>query len=162
MVRFVDPRYHPSCIDAMVLDRTGSPDDAVVDKILTLAEGGTKISLYLPHSVKVEIEHPNTPADTKQRASGLIYTEPVTLTEAEKRLHHDIRELLRGNAKLGKHDRDAFHVVEASKYGSYFITNDERILKNRQELTKRLGLDVVTPTEFLERYRDAERRYPDA
>jgi predicted nucleic acid-binding protein len=51
-------------------------------------------------------------------------------------------------------------VVEASKYGSYFITNDARIIKNRDEITKRLNLDVVTPTEFLERYYEAERLYP--
>jgi predicted nucleic acid-binding protein len=143
----------------MILDRTGGAEDAVVDEILALAES-LEISLYLPHSVKSEIEHPNTPAETKRRAAELIYTEPVTLTHSEKQQHQDIQTLLRGNAQPGQHARDAFHVVEATKYGKYFITNDRRILKHGDEITKGLGIDVVTPTEFLERFKDAERRSP--
>ena len=160
MSRFVDPRYHPSCIDAMILDRRGDSEDQVVEEILALAED-LRISLYIPHSVKSEIEHPNTPAETKQRASGLLFTNPVTLTERETQTVLKIQAMLQGNAQPGKHHRDAFHVVEAAKYGSYFITNDGRILKNRGALTEILGVDVVTPTEFLERFRDAERRCPD-
>jgi hypothetical protein len=143
----------------MILDRKGDSEDQVVDEILALAED-LKISLYLPHSVKSEIEHPNTPAETKKRAAGLIYTQPVTLTEPEIQRLQKIQAMLQGDARPGKHHRDAFHVVEAAKYGSYFITNDGRILNHRGALTAILGVDVVTPTEFLERFRDAERRYP--
>lgn len=143
----------------MVLDLMGGPGDAAVEEILALHDGG-KVTLLLPYSVKSEIEHPHTPTATKKRAAGFIYTEPVSRTPDELRRHDEIRDLLRGKAQPGKHAKDAFHVVEASKYGSYFVTRDERIIKNRDEIRKRLGLDVVTPEEFLDRYRDAERRFP--
>jgi predicted nucleic acid-binding protein len=160
MARRIDPRIHNNFLDAHVLDRTGGPDDALVDEILVLARS-LKISLMLPHSVKAEIEHPNTPAEVKRRALGLIYTERVSLTESERALHRQAREIVRGNARPGKHDRDAFHVVEAEKYGGgYFVTNDARLLKKRAELERVLAIAIVTPTEFLQAYRrfEAERR----
>lgn len=156
MVRRIDPHYCNNFVDAHVLDRTGTPEDQVVDQILSLAMDG-KFTLLLPHSVKDEIEHPNTPPEVKRRALGLIFTEPVTLTEPERETHRKARELLRGNAKPGKHDQDAFHVVESAKYGGgYFITNDQRILKKQPELTKLVGIAIVTPTEFLDLYRRYE------
>jgi hypothetical protein len=76
---------------------------------------------------------------------------PVTLTDAERKLHQDIRDLLRGNATAGKHDRDAYHVVEASKYGGFFVTLDDRIIRKRPQIRQRIGqgFDVVTPLELL-------------
>jgi len=71
---------------------------------------------------------------------------------------------MRGNAAPGKHDADAFHVVEAAKYGGrHFITNDTRILRKKAEISELTGIDVVTPTEFLARYDafDAEHRGGD-
>ncbi len=100
MAQRIDPRYFPSLIDANVLDRLGGPDDAVVDQILALAEDH-KISLMLPHSVKAEIDHPNTPADVKQRALPFIYTMPVSLTPGEVQRHRQVRDLVRGSASLG-------------------------------------------------------------
>jgi hypothetical protein len=153
MAQRIDPRYFPSLIDANVLDRLGGPDDAVVDQILALAEE-LKIDLKLPHSVKTEIDHPNTPADVKQRALQLIYTVPVSLTPGEVELQQQARDLVRGNAKPGQHDRDAYHIVEAAKYGGYFITRDRRLLKKRSEIAGLLGAGfvIVTPSEFLEAY----------
>ncbi len=155
MAQRIDPRFFNTLLDAHVLDRTGGPDDAVVDEILGLDE----LTLILPHSVKSEIEHPNTPADVKRRALGLIYTLPVSLTPPEQELHQRVRTIVRGNAKPGKHDRDAFHLVESHKHGGgYFITNDERLLTKRAELAQVLRrLKIVTPTEFLETYRRFER-----
>ena len=122
MAQRIDPRIFNTLLDAHVLDRTGGPDDAAVDEILGLDE----LTLILPHSVKSEIEHPNTPADVKRRALGLIYTLPVSLTPPEQELHQRVRTIVRGNAKPGKHDRDAFHLVEIHKHGGvYFITIDE-------------------------------------
>ncbi len=157
MAQRIDPRYFNSLIDANVLDQLGGPDDAVVDQILALAED-CKVSLMLPHSVKAEIEHPNTPADVKQRALPFIYTEPVSLTAAEVQRHQQVRDLVRGNAKPGKHDRDADHMVEAAKYGGYFITRDQRLIRKRSEITRVLGqgFAIVTPMEFLEMYQQFE------
>ena len=153
MAQRIDPRYFPSLIDANVLDRLGGPDDADVDQILALAED-LKISLMMPHSVKAEIDHPNTPADVKQRALPFFYTMPVSLTPGEVERHQQVRDLVRGDAKPGKHDRDAYHMVEAAKYGGYFITRDDRLLKKRSEIARLLGAGfvIVTPTEFLEAY----------
>ncbi len=157
MAQRIDPRYFNSLIDANVLDRLGGPDDAIVEEILSLYDD-EKVTLLLPHSVKTEIEHPNTPADVKRRALPFIYTEPVSLTPAEVQRHQQVRDLVRGNARPGKHDRDAYHMVEAAKYGGYFVTRDRRLIKKRSEVAQVLGqgFAIVTPTEFLDAYRRFE------
>ena len=65
----LDPRYSNNFIDANVLDRTGGPEDGAVNDILRLRDDGA-FTVLLPHSVKAEIEHPNTPAEVKRRAGG--------------------------------------------------------------------------------------------
>jgi predicted nucleic acid-binding protein len=159
MAHRIDPRYCDSLIDANVLDRLGSSEDAIVDDILALEERG-KIALLLPHSVKAEIEHPKTPAPVKKRAAEIIYTKQVSLTQPELTLHVQVRSLVQGNAKPGKHDRDAYHLVEAAKYGGYFITRDERLIRKREEIAQLLGQSfaIVTPTEFLELYKQYEKQ----
>lgn len=64
---------------------------------------------------------------------------------------HDFSE----TAQPGKHERDAYHMVEAAKYGGYFITRDARLLKKRLEVARLLGAGfaIVTPPEFLEAYK---------
>jgi predicted nucleic acid-binding protein len=159
MARRIDPRLINSLIDANVLDRVGGPEDTVVDQVLTLHEDG-KILLMLPHSVKAEIEHPNTPPEVKRRALALIYTKSVSLTPAEVERHQKVRKLVRGNARAGRHDRDAYHMVGAAKYGGYFITRDERLIRKRSEIAGLLGqgFAIVTPTEFLEIYERLEEQ----
>jgi len=68
--------------------------------------------------------------------------------------------LIQGNAKLGQHAKDAFHLVESAKYGGrFFITNDERLLKKVDEIWKMLlPLRVLKPTDFLEAYYQAKAR----
>ena len=131
----------------------GSPDDSCVEEILSLADEG-KFTLSLPHSVKSEIEHPNTPTYVKRRAANLSYTIPVQLTPPEIIQHQKVRSILQGNAKPGKHDRDAYHIVECAKCGGgYFITNDSRILQKGPEITTLLQMVIVTPAKFLSLYR---------
>ncbi len=149
MAKRIDPRYFNTLIDANVLDRLGDADDEAVDEMLSL-HGNGKITLMLPHSVKHEIEDPNTPAEVKARAMRIIYTDPVTLTPNEVELHRRMRDLMQGNALPGTHDRDAYHVVEAGKYGGYFVTRDARLLKKGREVH---ALEVVSPTEFMRMYR---------
>lgn len=138
-------------IDAHVPDRVNDEEDEIVDRILELSGDG-KFQVLLPYSVKAEIEHPHTPAIVKRRAMSLIYTEEVALTEQELAMHSQIREIMRGNAKPGKHDADAYHIVESAKYGRYFITNDQRILQKRGEIADLLQIVIVTPREFLDAY----------
>jgi predicted nucleic acid-binding protein len=139
-------------IDANVLDRTGKPEDAAVDKILKLAEEG-KITLLLPYSVQREIARSNTPADVKRRAGRLIFSMEVQLTPQENATHKRIRELVQGNAKAGQHAADAFHIVESAKNGGrHFITNDQRLLKKAHEIWDALLIRVVSPTDFVADY----------
>ena len=144
----MNPLIGSNFIDANVLDRTGGPEDAAVDTILEMKWEGV-FTLLLPYSVKAEIEHPNTPADVKQRAAGLIYSIPVQLTPAEVATHQRVRALIQGNAKPGQHANDAFHLVESAKYGRCFITNDGRLLKKAGEIFALLQLRVIKPTVFL-------------
>jgi hypothetical protein len=150
--RILDPRYGNNHIDAHFLDTVEGTEQEAVERILALYRQ-RKFTLVLPYSVKAEIEHENTPEHVKTRARELIFTEPVELTQPELELVGRSRDLMRGNAAPGKHDADAFHVVEAAKYGDrHFITNDKRILSKKAEISELAGIDVVTPTEFLERY----------
>jgi predicted nucleic acid-binding protein len=146
-----DPRYFLNFLDANALDLTDSPEDAAIEEILRLAEAGD-FELYLPYSVKDEIAHPNTPAEIKRKAQSLPFSEPVQLTEPERAKHRKIATLLQGNAKEGQHAKDAFHVVESSKYGKHFITNDKRLLKNAPAIWQELQIRILKPSEFIADY----------
>ncbi|KWT64140.1 hypothetical protein APY04_3404 [Hyphomicrobium sulfonivorans] len=60
---------------------------------------------------------------------------------------------MQGNAAPGRHAADASHISEASETGcAYFITNDKRILRKRDELASVLPatLAIVDLNEFFE------------
>jgi hypothetical protein len=104
----IDPHYGNSFIDANFFDRTGSAEDAAVDQILKWAEDLEEdLSLLLPYSVQAEIEHPNTPAEVKRKARGLIFSYKVELTAPEREKHAKIAALIQGNANAGQHANDA-------------------------------------------------------
>ncbi len=149
MARKIDPRYSHTFVDVPVLHRKGDAEDAVVDELLETAFE-LRVMLHLTYSVKDEIAHPNTPDYVKKRAHRLIYSVPVQLTQGEKELHQKVRKIVQGNAKAGKHDADAFHLVESQKYSAgHFLTNDKRLLKKKAEIRNLLNMEIVTPTEFL-------------
>jgi hypothetical protein len=78
---------------------------------------------------------------------------PVELTAPELATHERIGALVRGNAEPEQHARDAFHLVEAAKYGGrHFITNDKRLLKKASQIWTELLLRVLTAQEFVEEY----------
>lgn len=161
MGHVIDPRRTNNLIDANALHRTGGPQDAALDKILHHV-ANDELPLVLPYSVQNELKHPNTPQDVKQRAMGLIFSIEVELTPHERQQHADVQAILKGNAKSGKHDWDAFHVVESAKYGGYFLTNDKRILSKRGEIAAVLpGQRIVTPEEFLQTYEKFEAECPE-
>jgi hypothetical protein len=103
--------------------------------------------------VNQELRHAHTPAYVKNRAANLIYTEQVELTDDERETHEKVRALIQGNAKPGQHDSDAFHLVESAKYGSHFITNDQRLLKKANEIWELLHLKVLLPSRWLTAYK---------
>ena len=150
-----DPRYFNTLIDATFLHSTGGPEGTAVNEIQKLHDNGDCL-LLLAHSVRAEIEHHKTPAEVKRRAARFIYSRPVQLTAPEQATHARFRALMQGNAKPGKHAKDAFHLVESAKYGLFFITSDTRLLKKADEIYVMLPpFRVVKPTSFLEAYYQA-------
>jgi len=146
----LDPRVGNNFLDANALDDTGGTETAAMDEILRMRWGN--FLLLLPHSVKAEIAHPNTPDAVKRRSKEFVYSTPVELTAAELDTHNEIRTLIRGNAQPGQHDKDAFHLVESAKYGRHFITNDGRLLRKAEEIWAVLHIKVLKPSEFLAAY----------
>lgn len=148
----LNPRFGNNFLDCNALDRTDPVEDAAVDEILRLHEDPDNFTLLLPHSVKAEIEHPNTPAEKKRLAQNFIFSMPVNLTGPELTRLQNVRALIQGNANPGRHDKDAFHLVESAKYGRHFITKDARLLKKAPEIWEALHLRVVKPSAFLAAY----------
>lgn len=108
----------------------------------------------MAHSNQKEIEHPNTPAWVKREAQSRIYTIETGLTDNERSMKTKILGILAGDGKPEKMRQDAEHVYEASKYGSYFVTTDERILKREKELYECCTVTVLRPSEMLRIYQE--------
>ncbi len=151
----IDPAICNVAIDANALDKPEGDSARAdqVDRLLTLwaARG---VNLVVPHGVLAEMQRPATPAPVRQAAVGAIYTIKTGLTEDERRRRQAIARALQGNAQPGRHAADAEHLAEAAKYGGYFITHDERVLKRSHGLGDLLGpaLRVVTLADFLQIY----------
>ena len=114
-------------LDTCAFDPKYAPESEAAAKIRKLGEKGA-VNLILAHSNQKEIEHPNTPADVKKAAAGMITSLDVELNPDEKKQKAEIHKVMTGNGKLEKYAADAAHVFEAGKYGGYFITTDDRIL----------------------------------
>ena len=156
----LDPRYGNSFLDCNALDRTDPIEDTAMDEILRLHDEPDTFTLLLPYSVKAEIEHPSTPPDKKRLAENFVFSMEVQLTESELALHERVRAVIQGNAKPGRHHKDAFHLVESAKYGRHFITKDARLLKKASEIWQLLHLRVLRPSEFLAAYYASVERDP--
>jgi len=72
------------------------------------------------------------------------------LVESEQKLREQILRILAGNGRPENVFQDAQHVFEAAKYGSYFVTTDERILKRKGELCAACEVDILKPSELVE------------
>lgn len=150
----LDPRICNIHLDANALDRTGGARDALVERVLALRES-EEINFVVPESVRAEVNDPRTPTNVQNVVLPEIYSLTVSRTPDEQVIFGQIRAILMGNAKPGKHDADANHLFEASKYGGgYFITHDRRMLKKRDDLRSLIGpaLAIVTLEEFLKVY----------
>jgi len=80
----------------------------------------------------------------------MIYTLDVALTESEVQMIERMKKIIQGNAGPGKHHQDATHLVEAAKYGRYFITKDARLLAKADIVREMIPLHIVRPSKFLE------------
>ena len=89
----------------------------------------------------------------KREVAEMVFTISVELTDDEEARVEKIRALIRGNAKPGQHDRNAFQLFESAKYGGrHFITNDGRLLKKAAEIWAILQIKVLKPSDFLAAY----------
>ena len=157
MTRFIDPLYFNNFVDANILDEVADGEDIAVIEIVSLARAG-EITLLLPYSVQNELKNSNTPAHVQRAASLFLFSLEVEATEGERRRYRDLVAAVKGNAEEKNIAPDLFHVCEAAKYGGYFITRDKRLLARSGAIASILQIDVVTPTEFLERVAEARRR----
>ena len=67
-----------------------------------------------------------------------------------------IHATLTGNGKFEKYIADATHIFEAQKYGSYFVTADQRLLKKAEEVATYCSVIVLLPSAFLELANDSK------
>lgn len=132
-------------VDAMVFD--ANPELGA--RLRTLYDE-QRIQLVVPYAQRDELFRPNTPPWVRQIAADQIFTIPTQRTPAETNLRRDIGRILQGNAAPGKHEADAEGVFEASKYGCYFVTEDNRILGKRDELSALTDIAIVNLNEYLE------------
>lgn len=146
--RPADPRITTIFIDSCAFDPKYSPEDQASLSLFKLSEEGELI-LNIAHSTQKEVEHPNTPGWVKREANKLIYTIETSLTSNEQSGKAKILRILAGNGKPEKMAKDAEHVFEADKYGAYFVTTDERILKKREELKDIVSVHILKPSELL-------------
>jgi hypothetical protein len=144
----MNPWIANSFLDSCAFDPKYHPEDETATELFRLhqTEG---LGILLAHSTQKEVGHPNTPAWVKAKAGDLIYTITVTLTPAETNRLKRIHEILTGKGKPENVAEDARHIFEAQKYGSYFVTTDERLLDRADEIRTECGVDILRPSQFL-------------
>ncbi|MFM0363709.1 hypothetical protein [Paraburkholderia sediminicola] len=150
-----DPRQRNIFLDSCAFDPKESEAGAS-NEIFRRSENGSIGALTIAHSTLKEVEHPNTPDWVKRECLTMIQSLEVGLTPPERAQQERILDVLAGNCGRDKMRQDAINVFEASKYGAYFITADDRILKKRSELGRICSAVIVKPTEFLDILREYE------
>jgi len=137
------PRYTHSFIDSCAFD-PGGIEEAASRRILEKWP-----NIIVAHSVQKELDHPNTPDDVKRMGQALVYTIETELTPELISKKDEIRILIQGNARPGKHKGDADHLFELYKHGGgYFVTTDERLLSYSDELFRRYFITTIKPSEY--------------
>lgn len=157
MVRFINPLLVNNVIDANIVDHIAAEIWEPIRQILELHDTG-EIQLIIPHSVRTEILRQTTPAAIRAAAQDFIFTIDVGLTPEERIDRDRLLQRARGNAKLKNIAADLSHVAEAAKYGGYFITMDERLLKRAAVISEVFdNIEVVTPNRFVEKVAEAKK-----
>lgn len=144
----INPWLSNNFVDSCAFDPKYDPEDKAAREIFRLHEE-KDLDIIIAHSTQKEIEHPNTPSWVKKEAIGLIYTLNGSLTSEEKALLQNIEITLAGSGKQENIIQDARHIFEAQKYGSYFVTTDDRLLKKAYEIQKLCRVKIILPSKFL-------------
>jgi predicted nucleic acid-binding protein len=135
-------------VDSCVFDPKYEPETSSARLLFELCDR-YDVAIIVPHSVKVEVEHENTPELERRRARQHIYSMATERTPEEERMLVSIHAVLTGNGKPKKMAADAMHVFQAQKYGSAFVTTDSRILKRRDLISRICTLAILRPSEML-------------
>jgi hypothetical protein len=145
-------KIHPldchNYLDANLFDQY---EHTVANQLLALHNSGL-VSFVIAKSVKDEVDNNRTPPEAKAKADGMLFTLPVRPAPEEERKRVQVEAILKGNSPSDKHLADATHVLEAGIHHGYFITNELRILKKREQLKAACGVKVVSPVEWLALY----------
>lgn len=149
----ISPWKTNTFIDSCGFDPKYSPEDTAAADIFCL-HTKDDLPLVISHSTRKEIDHPNTPAWVKKEAAQKVFSVAVELTPQELALKRKLLALLAGNGKSEKMAQDAEHIFEAQKYGSYFVTTDQRLLDKATEVRVVCGVSVMLPSEFLKLARE--------
>lgn len=137
------PQYTHSFIDSCAFN-PGGVEEAASRRILERWP-----NIVVAHSVQKELEHPNTPDDVKRMARAFVYTIETELSPELLSKKDEIRILIQGDAKPGKHKGDADHLFELFKFGGgYFVTTDERLLSRSDELFRKYFITTIRPSEY--------------
>jgi hypothetical protein len=144
----INPWLTNNFIDSCAFDPKYYPEDKAAVAIFRLHQE-KDLGIIIAHSTQKEIAPPNTPEWVKERAVHLIYTLNISLTSEEKALLKNTEIILAGSGKCENIVQDARHIFEAQKYGSYFVTTDNSLLKKTYEIQKLCRLTILLPTEFL-------------
>jgi hypothetical protein len=137
------PQYAHSFIDSCAFNPGGNEESAS-RRILEKWP-----DIIVTYSVQKELDHPNTPDDVKQISQTFLYTIETELTPELLNKKNEIRVLVQGNAKPGKHKDDADHLFELYKFGGgYFVTTDVRLLSRSDELFKKFFITTIKPSEY--------------
>jgi hypothetical protein len=77
------------------------------------------------------------------------YTIETGLTAELQNCRDEIRALVRGNAREGKHENDADNILELYEYGGgYFVTTDDRLLSLSEQLFSRYFVTTIKPCAY--------------
>lgn len=101
------------------------------------------------YSVQKEIDFPNTPNWIKRKSISLIGTKETSLEAHEFEKLRDVEKIIFGNGNLEKRKPDCRHVFETIRYGDYFITTDNGILKHSDTIFKKYHIYIMKPSELL-------------
>lgn len=144
----INPWITNNFVDSCAFDPKYNPEDRAAAEIFRLhKEEG--LLIHIAHSTQKEVGHPSTPVWVKKEAGKLIYTLNLSLTPDERVLFRGIHGILTGQGKPENMEQDASHIFEAQKYGSYFITTDEKLLKRAKNIRALCGLEILLPSGFL-------------
>lgn len=148
-----DPRFAGIRVDNNFFDSSiGSIERQAADQIIELAESLT-LSVAVPHTVRAELAHPNTPAETRQRAARLPYTLDTGMGDRARLTV--VKSIMLGNAQPGKHEADASHLYDSALWQcSYFVTCDARLLRKDDSLAEVIDdLWIVRPSQLMAIFR---------